>query len=186
MIGLDLSLNSTGICVLEEGKNPKYFIIAGKMTKKMASFSHKQVSIIEYHKSQPDKNDEFVIREQKKTANIYNVVECIRKVVKKVKGDKQCVIEGISYGSTGSAALADLAGLNYAVRCMLMSEGIAFVIVSPMQLKKFAVGNGGADKEVMVAAWKMCQPSLADIDGIKIDDIADAYFLASCGSIQHL
>ena len=86
-------------------------------------------------------------------------------------------MEGISYGSTGSAALADLAGLNFAIRMLLIEKGIKFKIVSPISLKVFATNNAGATKEEMSWAWKLLDKEMQDIDKIKIDDLADAYFL---------
>jgi hypothetical protein len=86
-------------------------------------------------------------------------------------------MEGISYGSVGSAALADLAGLNFAIRMLLIEKGIKFKIVSPISLKVFATNNAGATKEEMSWAWKLLDKEMQDIDKIKIDDLADAYFL---------
>lgn len=178
-IGLDLSVNSTGVCIRDTEKNEcKYVIIAGKLTKKQAAFRHENFEYSDYGKEQPDKNDPFLTRELKKSHNIYNITCEIEKLLKRIKGVKKCTIESISYGSSSSAALADLAGLNYAVRCMLLRNGIEFDFASPMQLKKFAVGNGCADKEMMIDGWKKCQPEFADMTEIKADDIADAYFLS--------
>ena len=47
-----------------------------------------------------------------------------------------------------------------------------------MQNKKIATGNGGADKDLMIDAWKRLDKSICDVDSIKIDDLADAFFLA--------
>lgn len=183
-VGLDLSMKSTGVCVKDHSSGKcQYYIIANKMTKKQQNFSHSDVFYVPYEWQKPDKEDPFQIREQKKTSNVWNVTSAIRTILQSIKkksrkDEIECVIEGISYGSSSSAALADLAGLNYAVRFMLTEEGIPFRLAAPTQLKKFAVGNGNADKEMMIAAWKKCQPEIADIDGIKDDDIADAYFLS--------
>ena len=54
-----------------------------------------------------------------------------------------------------------------------------FVIVSPTQNKKFATGNGSADKDLMVFSWKKIEKCISDITEIKIDDLADAYFLSN-------
>ena len=43
-IGLDLSINSTGICINTNGKY-KYYIICSKMTKKMKEFDNKPKTI---------------------------------------------------------------------------------------------------------------------------------------------
>lgn len=177
-IGLDLSIKSTGVCVrdTETGKC-FYYIIAAKLTKKQKAFKHDQLTFIEYSWLKPDKDDSFHIREQKKTNNIWQIKQEIYDIISKWN-DVECTIEGISYGSSSSAALADLSGLNYAVRCMLKDNSVPFRLAAPMQLKKFAVGNGGADKVMMTDAWKRCQPEMADISEIKDDDIADAYFLS--------
>lgn len=181
MIGLDLSIKSTGVCVRDTEKDKcSYYIVAAKLTKAQKAFRHSDLTFIDYGREKTSSDDSFAEREQKKTDSVWAVTENLRAIVKKYKkkGTSECVIEGISYGSSSSAALADLAGLNYAVRCMLRQEGIPFRIAAPMQLKKFAVGNGGADKDMMTDAWKRCQPAMADIKEIKDDDIADAYFLS--------
>jgi Holliday junction resolvasome RuvABC endonuclease subunit len=48
-----------------------------------------------------------------------------------------------------------------------------------MQNKKFATGIGNADKEHMIFSWLMIEKHLKDIKEIKIDDLADAYFLSN-------
>ena len=47
-----------------------------------------------------------------------------------------------------------------------------------MDLKKRATGNGGADKDEMVWAWRQCDPKIKDVTDIKVDDLADAFFLS--------
>ncbi len=182
-VGLDLSIKSTGVCVRDNWTGECfYFVIAAKLTKKQKNFEHSHLVFEEYEWEKPDKADPFQIREQKKAKNIWHITQIIRKIVTGLQDGAECVIEGISYGSSSSAALADLSGLNYAVRCMLLDEDIPFRVAAPMQLKKFAVGNGGADKAMMTDAWKRCQPEMADISEIKDDDIADAYFLSVLGT----
>lgn len=173
-IGLDLSINSTGICINKDGKC-KYYIIASKLTKKQQEFDHKYVHLIQYDKLQPE--GEYNVKETIKTNNINNIVLEIEKIIKKYKPD-QVKIEGISFGSTGSAALIDLSGLNYMVRKMLIDNNIPFNIISPSQNKKFATGNGSAEKDVMIDAWKRLDKNISNITEIKIDDLADAYFLS--------
>ena len=173
-MGLDLSINSTGICVNNNGKY-RYYIICSKLTKKLREFDNKYIKIIEYNKDSVE--GEYSKKESIKTKNIYNIVVEIKNIIKKEKPD-ECRIEGISYGSTGSAALIDLSGLNFMVRQVLIDMNIPFQIISPTSNKKFAVGNGQADKDVIVDSWLRLQPHLKDID-IKVDDIADAYFLSN-------
>ena len=55
---------------------------------------------------------------------------------------------------------------------------VNFNIISPTQVKKFACANGQADKDIMIDAWKRLDKGINDIKGIKIDDLADSYFLS--------
>ena len=85
---------------------------------------------------------------------------------------------GIVEDLVGSAALADLAGLNFAIRNMILKEEVQFNIIAPTSVKKFAVGNGGAEKDVMIASWKKLDNNIANISEVKVDDLADSYFIA--------
>ena len=87
-------------------------------------------------------------------------------------------MEGISYGSRGSSALADLAGLNFAIRMFLLIEDVPFNILAPTSVKKFAVGNGAAEKDVIIASWKKVDRNISEVTEIKLDDLADSYFIA--------
>lgn len=173
-IGADLSVNSTGICVNRDGVFD-YYIIASKLTKKQQAFVHPNVHIIHYQKDQPD--GEYHVKEAIKTTNINRIINAIDYIVRKNHPDV-VNIEGVSFGSVGSAALIDLTGLNYMLRKHLLDLNIPFNIISPTQNKKFATGNGSADKNMMVDAWKRLDSNIKGINEIKIDDLADAYFLS--------
>lgn len=174
-IGIDPSINSTGICVKTE-KKTLYYIIAGKITKKALSFSHPRLQIYKYDKSDY-KDLEYSEKEYLKAKNISSILECLDKIIHKYKKNIRVRMEGISYGSRGSAALVDLAGLNFCIRNYLISKNIPFEIVSPMTLKKASTGNANAEKEEMIYMWKKLDPEMEDITSIKIDDLADAFFL---------
>ncbi len=174
-IGLDLSINSTGVCINKDNTTFKYFIITSKLTKKQLVFKHRRLKLIGYNKQVSE--GDYTEKEYIKTLNINKIVDEIEKIVKHYKPDA-VNIEGISFGSTGSAALIDLSGLNYMVRKMLIEHNIKFNIISPTQNKKFATGNGSAEKDVMIDAWKKLDRDMNDIIDIKIDDLADAYFLS--------
>ena len=173
VIGLDLSINSTGVCVKNDDKYC-YYIIVPKLTKKQQNLNHKSLKYLVYEKL--ESGETYEEKEYSKSQSIYNIAKQIFKVIKAYKPDL-AVIEGISYGS-GSGHVADLAGLNFIVRSMLLEQKIPFKIVSPMTNKKFAVGNGGAAKDVIVDSFIHCQPQFKNMQ-VKIDDIADAYFLAN-------
>ena len=87
-------------------------------------------------------------------------------------------MEGVSYGSVNGAALVDLSGLNFAIRMVINELNIPLNIVSPRAVKKFAIANGAADKDVIIKAWKLLDRNISDIIDIKIDDLADSYFIA--------
>lgn len=155
----------------------------------MNAFSHPAITILNYEKldasgykskynKKPDSSD-YVAKEMAKTINIYAITSCIRDIIKSAKPDVICM-EGISYGSVGSASLIDLAGLNYSIRIGAMDKNVDIEIVSPTDLKKRATGNGGAEKEEMVWAWHQCDSKIKDIKDIKVDDLADAFFLSQC------
>lgn len=149
----------------------------------MKSFIHNRIHLIDYGKK-PTTGLEYPDKEYIKSENVCRIIGNIRKILDKYMSDNskespEIVVnmEGISYGSVGSAALADLAGLNFAIRMLLLEKGIKFRIVSPISLKLFATNNAGASKEEMSWAWKLLDKEMGDIDKIKIDDLADAYFL---------
>lgn len=179
-IGIDPSLNSTGICINKNGKCT-YYIIVSKMTRKMAEFKNDYIHIISYPKSDTNKKtNRYDVIEENKARNIYNICSIIGDIIKQYKNECVCVyMEGVSYGSVGSAALVDLSGLNFALRNVFIEESVPFCIVSPSQNKKAATGNGAADKELMVFSWLMVEKHLKNIKDIKIDDLADAFFLSN-------
>jgi len=186
-IGIDPSLNSTGICVNVDGKC-KYYIITSKMTKKMSAFKNDYIQYLPYEKEDTNKKlNEYAQVEFNKAYNIYNICVRVKQIIKAslewYGGDNinncEVFMEGVSYGSLGSAALVDLSGLNFAIRNILIELGVKFTIVSPSQNKKFATGLGNADKEHMIFSWLMIEKHLKEIKDIKIDDLADAYFLSN-------
>lgn len=180
-IGIDPSLNSTGICINNNGKCD-YFLIVSKMTKKMQLFDNQYVKFIKYEKNNTNKKENsYEIIEKNKSNNIYSICKSIEEIIKKYD-NCHVYMEGVSYGSLGSSALVDLSGLNFAIRNVLIQNNIPFTIVSPSQNKKFATGNGAADKSLMIFSWLKIEKHLKNITEIKIDDLADAYFLSNYSS----
>lgn len=175
VIGIDPSINSTGVCVAT-GKKDIYYIITPKMTKKMKEFDNKYIKYLPYEKKQYT-DMEYHEKEVIKTDNFKNILSQLEYIIKKHKPDT-CVMEGVSYGSVKGSALIDLSGLNYLIRMLLNKYNIQFTIVPPTSLKKFVCGNGQADKELMVHTWKKMDKNIQNITDIKIDDLADAYFMA--------
>lgn len=177
IIGIDPSINCTGVCVYNSLMQTHiYYMIVSKCTKKMKAFANDNVHIIEYGKRESNKG-EYQYKEFNKSQNIHNICDIIRDIIQLYEPDL-IQIEGISYGSHGSSALADLAGLNFAIRMTILNEDIQFNILAPTSVKKFAVGNGGAEKDVMIASWKKLDNNISNIIDIKVDDLADSFFIA--------
>lgn len=181
-IGIDPSLNSTGICVNINNKY-NYFVITSKNTKKIKDFKSKYVEYLIYEKFDTNKKvNEYKIVEQNKAHNVYQICTYIENIIKKYKKKDVCTVfmEGVSYGSIGSSALVDLSGLNFAIRNILISNQIEFTIVSPSQNKKFATGLGNAQKDMMIFSWLKIEPHMSEIiKEFKSDDLADAFFLSN-------
>lgn len=86
-----------------------------------------------------------------------------------------CVIEGMGRfkGNTGLV----IAEVHGAVKTELMDQGVPYALVTPTTLKKFATGNGGADKALMMAeAYR--QAGLR----FKNSDTCDAWWLQQAGN----
>lgn len=177
-MGIDPSINCTGICIYDDINNINYYyMIVAKMNKKMQQFSNDYVKIISYNKQEYSKDD-YSTKEFKKSMNVHNICYYIRDIIQCHEPDL-VQMEGISYGSRGSSALADLAGLNFAIRMTILDESnLLFKIIAPTSVKKFAVGNGNVEKDVMIASWKKLDKNILDATQIKLDDLADSYFLA--------
>lgn len=182
-IGLDLSINSTGVCIYDTSRLQSfYYIISPKFTKKASTNHNAHLTLVPYEKTTVDSKLDYSVKEELKTYNIYNIVRHIKHILDVWKPDV-VTIEGVSFGSTGSAALIDLSGLNYMVRMACIEAQIPNVfIVSPTQNKKFATGNGSAEKDVMISAWQKLEKHMIGVEQyVKVDDIADAYFMARYG-----
>lgn len=173
IIGIDPSINSTGICVNKNNKNV-YYNIVSKRTKKLEKFNSKYIDILFYEKN-TDKSLNYNEKEVEKAKNILYICNFIKKIIKKHK-PTVVIMEGLSYGSNGQ--LGDLGGLNFSIRMVLLEMGVKFVIVPPTTWKKQQLGIAGAEKDIIVKAWKNIDKNIANIDEIKLDDLADSYFLA--------
>jgi Holliday junction resolvasome RuvABC endonuclease subunit len=191
-VGIDPSMNSTGLCIQQyEGEQKikeNFFIIkpsTDKLTKKekLAEESSLYFEYI-FYKAEDLKaySDNNLFHEYWKSFNMIQLVKKIKETIleyTKLENDHiHIVIEGISYGSMSrTKSIFDLAGLNYMVRnYFIEKDNITFWIVPPAEIKKFTTGNGLAKKEAITHLFESSHPELKIIP--KIDDIADAYFMA--------
>jgi Holliday junction resolvasome RuvABC endonuclease subunit len=192
-IGVDPSLNSTGLCMqFYEGdeKIKEYFAIIkpDKLTKKelIAQDTYLFFDYIIYDKFDLKQFDNNHDSEYHKTLNMIAVLDQIIYVIKDNINnvtDIHVVQEGISYGSTiRTKSVFDLAGLNFMIRDRLIKlskssiYNFNYIIATPAEIKKWSTGNGNCKKELMIDLFKQIYP---DFNLPKIDDICDAYFMAS-------
>lgn len=200
-IGIDPSINSTGIVIrlcdneLHE-KYIKYYILKGdthKITKTgkitspltkaemTAQEKYDNFNYVLYNKVVSNKDAESSDIEYNKTISFMSLTQCIVDLIKKEQtladNPKTYVaIEGISYGSSiRTQSIFDLAGLNFMIRCSILSIVNKLIIIPPSHVKKFATGVGNANKEIIIEMFKAVHP---DFDIPKIDDIADAFFIS--------
>ena len=198
-VGIDPSINSTGVCILETDDNNKqvnckfYIMKNGKLTKKEAKAEDDNAKMFQYilydKLDTSTKNiEDYKTLEWNKTQNMINVCKCIKDIVFKYIANHNDVLnvyicqEGISYGSTiKTKSIFDLAGLNYLLRSTFINSNICnyFVIAAPSEIKKFATGKGNASKDMMINMFSCIFPNL---QLPKIDDICGAYFMANYAS----
>ena len=193
-VGIDPSINSSGIYVRVESSigeliEEKFYIIKGdKLSKKEDAAELKNLAVFSYiiYDKQNTTNGTNIENERNKAINFISIVENIKKIIATTdfrygKMNKIYVCqEGISYGSRiRTKSIFDLAGLNFMIRSMVieMSKGfkpVELIVGTPGEIKKFATGNGNANKDLILSCFKMIYPEL---DLPKLDDIADAYFM---------
>jgi len=186
-VGIDPSINSTGICIHQVGTDHNiYYIVSSKVTKKTIEYCNtsKDINLRLYEKHDTKGVDKYYLKERIKSKNIRNIVSTIEDILynffmREFYTCDYVVMEGVSYGSVTGAALIDLAFLNSAIREMLNKMKYPFYIVAPTEVKKYAVGNGSAEKSIMMFSWKKLDKNISQLpDWFKADDIADAFFMA--------
>ena len=151
---IDPSLTSTGIVVLRDGK----------------------VELAVTTKNKPALGTIDRVR------LIYERIVCVAESLtdgKQWQAPDLIVIEGFSYGSKGRSVF-DIAYLGWRIREELerlrTEDNIPWLEVPPSQLKKFATGQGNANKEIILQqVYKRWGVEFSD------NNQADAYVLAQIG-----
>lgn len=189
-IGIDPSINSTGMAIRTDTGYCRFFIIKGdKLTKKEKNAQSDNSEIFEYclyQKQNVKDTNNAHERELAKAHNlstiadtIYNIIEELLQQFRKTSSIDSVTIcmEGISYGSIHSAAVMDLAGLNYLIRDRLHHHTVVgtLLVTPPAEVKRFYTGSGNANKQLMISTFK---GSFPDFDLPKLDDIADSDSMA--------
>lgn len=186
-MGIDPSINSTGVCIIDENNNTEFFIIKPNKLKKeeqKALDNILNLNYILYDKIDLNEyKDNNHLSEYYKTINILNIVKSIKDIIhQKTIFDNELYIlmEGISYGSSmKTKSIYDLAGLNFLIRnvCISNNQSIHLIIAPPSEIKKFASGNGNCQKDVINNLFMCIFPEF-NAYKIKIDDISDAFFMS--------
>lgn len=189
-IGIDPSINSTGMTIRTDTGFCRFFIIKGdKLTKKEKNAQLDNSEIFEYclyQKENVKDTNNAHERELAKAHNlstiadtIYNIIEELLQQFRKTSTIDSVTIcmEGISYGSIHSAAVMDLAGLNYLIRDRLHHHTVVgtLLVTPPAEVKRFYTGSGNANKQLMISTFK---GSFPDFDLPKIDDVCDSEGMA--------
>ena len=189
-IGIDPSINSTGMTIRTDTGFCRFFIIKGdKLTKKEKNAQLNNYEIFEYclyQKENVKDTNNAHERELAKAHNlstiadtIYNIIEEFLQQFRKTSTIDSVTIcmEGISYGSIHSAAVMDLAGLNYLIRDRLHHHTVVgtLLVTPPAEVKRFYTGSGNANKQLMISTFK---GSFPDFDLPKIDDVCDSEGMA--------
>ena len=189
-IGIDPSINSTGMTIRTDTGFCRFFIIKGdKLTKKEKNSQSDNSEIFEYclyQKENVKDTNNAHERELAKAHNlstiadtIYNIIEELLQKFRKTSTIDSVTIcmEGISYGSIHSAAVMDLAGLNYLIRDRLHHHTVVgtLLVTPPAEVKRFYTGSGNANKQLMISTFK---GSFPDFDLPKIDDVCDSEGMA--------
>lgn len=189
-IGIDPSINSTGMTIRTDTGFCRFFIIKGdKLTKKEKNAQLNNYEIFEYclyQKENVKDTNNAHERELAKSHNlstiadtIYNIIEELLQQFRKTGTVDSVTIcmEGISYGSIHSAAVMDLAGLNYLIRDRLHHHTVVgtLLVTPPAEVKRFYTGSGNANKQLMISTFK---GSFPDFDLPKIDDVCDSEGMA--------
>ena len=191
-IGIDPSINSTGICIQKydgDTKISEYFLIVtgkSKLTKKeqIANDSIYELEYVLYNKKdlKEFKTNNYE-HEYWKTINIMSLIQKIKDTIYEFTKDNPeytyILMEGISYGSVSKTkSIYDLAGLNYLIRSLFINKDNTYLyIATPSEIKKFASGNGNCNKDVMVSLFLSINNKYIIVP--KVDDICDAWFMSN-------
>lgn len=177
-IGIDQSLSFTGLTVLRDGEVESLYGITHKSHKKWDKWEGKPNFIYIINYDFEDKVDNPFEDERRKYRNLRRLVNEVEYIISKYSPD-EVLMEGVSFGSHQTTAIAELSGLNYLIRDICYRYNIKFTIIPPSKLKKYFTGNGAADKGLMTETFFQLVPETRGCDKyIKIDDIADSYAMA--------
>lgn len=142
VVGVDLSLASTGVCVCDPLQHilPTVYRIQSK----------------------GGKDDSLHLR-------VGRLVDIVDRILQVVPGDADVFIEGPSFGQMRQGGEHQRAGLWWSLVQLLDLQGHQVVSVAPSVLKKYATGKGNAGKDEVLAAAIRRYPTI-NITGNDVAD----------------
>lgn len=197
-VGIDISINSTAVCTLDESgyKWYNYSPNISHRSKKFLEFTSLNCcQIISFDKDKRKQSDLTLsesIETKLKTFN--NIYETIKNSNIDFNGAKSVCVEGPSYNSKGRSQI-DLVVCNHYISFKLISDGLKnLTFIPPSNVKKLA-GKGNYNKLQMFDAFKNNVLEDKDLEDSEfyqlvktkvittkaipkpIDDLIDAYFV---------
>ena len=180
-VGIDFSMNSTGVCIESDGTNRFYnFRRTNLLVRTQEVYDNADVHIIDMGRVSINSIDNYSDREFLKLKEAHSIANTIIGVIP----EGSCVaLEGLSYGGRGTRML-DIAGFQYVLRYLLYQQSKVLKFYPPTTVKKFVL-KGNASKEDMVNEFIKIG-LLDDISDNLLDkdlysspftDFADAYFI---------
>lgn len=195
IIGIDLSLNSTGICILRDNtiNLVSVFKTENNIEKIFTRNDHftllngcKELKMILKNK-EVDKSKEYHIREREKIMNfIYLANEIKNAIIEEIKeeDDVYIAMEGISFGSPGNS-LIDISMLTGILRSEILkilgNESRRFFVFSPTAIKKFA-GKGNFKKIEMYDS--LCNQESSNSDFITLIKEKKEMMVTKSGTVK--
>ncbi len=167
VMGLDISTTSTGLVVVDSTKSDNGGVVYEERIKTGTMGAKKQKGLAGQEPWDLFRSDSQQLRQ-------WYIRQKVRDAWMRLKPDF-VVIEGYSFMSK-SSSVHFVYGVGEHVRTMLSLQKALWLDVPPSTLKKFATGDGRADKQAMIYSANQAGYHTG------IDDLADAFHLASYGA----
>ena len=195
IIGIDLSLNSTGICILRGNSINlvSVFKTDNNIEKIFSRNDHftllgecKELKMILKNK-ELDKSKEYHIREREKISNFVSLANEIKDAI--IESIAECDdvyigMEGISFGSPGNS-LIDISMLTGILRSEILkilgNDSGRFFVFSPTAIKKFA-GKGNFKKIEMYDS--LCSQTEVNSDFITLIKEKKEMMVTKSGTVK--
>jgi Holliday junction resolvasome RuvABC endonuclease subunit len=175
--GIDPSMDSTGKCIMTLDDNFEVVDISFYGYNKVRKRCFKQDNVEVFHVG--TKYSELNMFDRQNIA--YDFLN------KDMEDVKFVSFEGYAFGSTMTRSLVQLGEFNGGMKKMFYDQGKGIMIYSPKTIKRFACGDGNADKIPMCTMFKLEKPNLYPeafslLDQWKYEsphgDICDAFWIA--------